>query len=347
MNRTLTLAAVGLAGLWAYRRWGRPRYDFRGKVALVTGGSRGLGLCLARELVGRGARVAICARDPNELARAFADLSDGGAEVVAVECDVTDRARVQELVATVQTRLGPINVLVNNAGVIDVGPVETMRLEDFEKAMAIHFWASVYTTLEVLPAMRQRRAGRIINIASFGGKVPVPHLVPYTASKFAQVGLSEGLRTELANDGVAVTTICPGVMRTGSHLRAQFKGQHEKEYAWFATGTGLPGFSINAESAARQIIDASARGDAELVLTLPAKLAVVAYALSPDCFTAFSSLIDRWVLPESGGIGKESLPGYASRGKLPGVVTTLSDRAARDNNELPAGRAAEAPAGVG
>jgi NAD(P)-dependent dehydrogenase (short-subunit alcohol dehydrogenase family) len=344
MNRTLALSALGLAGLWAYRRWGRPRYDFRGKVALVTGSSRGLGLLLARELVRRGARVAICARDADELADAFDDLVSRGGEVVAVECDVTDRAGVHHLVSTAQSRLGPIDVLVNNAGIISVGPMETMRLEDYREAMAVHFWSSVYTTLEVLPEMRARRAGRIVNISSIGGKIPVPHLVPYTASKFAVTGLSAALRTELANDGITVTTICPGLMRTGSHLHARFKGQHEKEYAWFALGASVPGMSMSGESAARQILDACARGDAELVTTLPAKAAVVAYSLFPELFSGVAELVDRWVLPEAGGIGPSSRPGHQSRGKLPEFVTTLPDRASRENNELFADRGPSRPA---
>src|SRR5204863_2590958 len=128
----------------------------------------------------------------------------------------------------------------------------------------------VHTTLDVMPDMRARREGRIVNISSIGGKVSVPHLLPYSASKFALVGLSEGLRAELAKDGIVVTTVCPGLMRTGSPRNAQFKGQHRAEYAWFTLSDSMPFFSQSAERAARQILSACRHGEAEVVLSLPA-----------------------------------------------------------------------------
>jgi NAD(P)-dependent dehydrogenase (short-subunit alcohol dehydrogenase family) len=333
MNRLATLAAAGVGAYWLYRAL-KPGYDFGGKNVLITGGSRGLGLVLARELVGRGARVAICSRDPDELKAAYDDLAGRGGRVVAVECDVTDREQIRRFVAAARQRLGPVDVLVNNAGIIGVGPLDTQTVADFERALQVHLWASLYAVLEVLPEMRARRAGRIVNIASFGGKVAVPHLVPYCVSKFAQVGLSDGLRAELAADGITVTTVCPGLMRTGSHINAEFKGRHEEEYAWFALGNAIPGMSMTAERAARQILRAVALGDAEIVLTLPAKLAVVARNVAPNLFQSVTELVNKLALPKPGGIGTDKVKGYASRGKLPEAVTVLSDRAAKENNEI-------------
>ncbi|MGH9900873.1 MAG: SDR family NAD(P)-dependent oxidoreductase, partial [Pyrinomonadaceae bacterium] len=224
----LILAAAGAGALLAartfVRRW--REYDLRGKTVLITGGSRGLGLVLARELAREGANLAICARDPAELERARVDLINRGANAIAFPCDVTDRAQVKELVDVVRHRFGRIDVLVNNAGVIQVGPVEEMTLEDYEEAMRTHFWGPLHMILEVLPDMRRRGGGRIVNVSSIGGKIGVPHLTPYSASKFALVGLSEALRAELGKDGVVVTTVCPGLMRTGSPRNATFKGQH-------------------------------------------------------------------------------------------------------------------------
>lgn len=337
MNRTLTLAAAGVGAYWAYRTLTSPGVGyFRGKNVLITGGSRGLGLVLARQLADAGARLAICARDPDELGRAYDDLKVRGGRVVAIECDVTDRGRVRELVAVTRQRLGPIDVLVNNAGIIGVGPLEEMRLEDFERAMQTHYWACLHACLEVVQEMKARRGGHIVNITSFGGKVAVPHMLPYVGSKFAAVGLSEGLRAELAEHGVKVTTVVPGLMRTGSHLQAEFKGRHEQEYAWFAAGAGVPGLSISADRAARQILRAAARGDAELVITLPAKLAIVAHAVCPNLMAGLTGLVNRWVLPAPGGVGPRRVKGRDSRGGLPDVVTALPDRAAAANNETPA-----------
>jgi NAD(P)-dependent dehydrogenase (short-subunit alcohol dehydrogenase family) len=312
----------------AVRRW--TRYDLDGKVVVITGGSRGLGLVLARELVAHGARVAICARDANELARAKADLEHRGGEVFTMTCDVTDRDDIQRLVATVRDELGPIDVLVNNAGVIDVGPMEHMTLADYDRAMATHFWGPLNLTLAVLPEMRARGEGRIVNITSIGGKMAVPHLLPYTASKFALVGLSEGMRAELAKDGIRVTTVVPGLMRTGSPPNATFKGRHRDEYRWFAIGDSLPITSMQAERAARKIITALRHDDPEVVLSVQAKLAVALHALAPSFTQRLLGLVNRF-LPGPGGIGTERAKGRDSG--RPSLLTRASDRASLRNNE--------------
>jgi NAD(P)-dependent dehydrogenase (short-subunit alcohol dehydrogenase family) len=337
-NRTAFLLAAG-AGAWlawrAYRTYFG--YDLRNKVVLITGGSRGLGLVLAREAARQGAVVAICARDAAELARAREDLHRHGARVFAIPCDLTDRAQVQDTVAAVERHFGRVDVLINNAGVIQVGPVETMTLADYEEAMATHYWAPLYATLAVLPGMRRRGGGRIVNISSIGGKVAVPHLVPYDASKFALVGLSEGLRAELARENIVVTTVCPGLMRTGSPRNAFFKGQHRAEYVWFTLGDALPIMSTSAESAARQILAACKRGDAEIVLTLPAKAAVAFHGLFPGLTADILGLVNR-LLPGPGGIGTQRARGKDSQSALaPSALTVLNERAAAQNNELEPG----------
>src|SRR5437016_396384 len=250
------MAVLGGTAMWLAWRGYRSLYgyDFRGKTVLITGGSRGLGLVLARQFVAEGAKVAICARDADELDRAFEDLARRGGRVVTVPCDLTVPEHVNEMVAVVERRLGPIDVLINNAGIIGIGPVDHMGLDDFHKAMAGNFYSALHSTLAVLPRMRGRKRGRIVNITSIGGKVSVPHLLPYSASKFALVGLSEGLRAELARAGIQVSTICPGLMRTGSPRHAFFKGRHRAEYAWFSISDSLPLTSISAESAAGEIL---------------------------------------------------------------------------------------------
>jgi NAD(P)-dependent dehydrogenase (short-subunit alcohol dehydrogenase family) len=212
---------------------GSRKYNVRDKSVLITGGSRGLGLVLAREFAGRGARVAVCARDAAELERAKSDLWSRGYQLVTAVCDLTDRDQVERMVESVRNQLGSIDILVNNAGIISVGPMETMTFDDYHDSLNIHFWAPLYTMLAVLPEMRRRREGRTVNISSIGGKISVPHLVPYSAGKFALAGLSEGVRAEVAKDSVSVTTVYPGLMRTGSPRNADFKGKHRAEYAWF------------------------------------------------------------------------------------------------------------------
>src|SRR3954471_5085592 len=245
MNKWFVGVAAGVGAAVAATALLRKEDDsLRGQVVLITGGSRGLGLSLAREFASRGCRIAICARDPEALANARRDLQDRGAEVLTLECDVADRQAVEAMIARVLSHYGGIDVLVNNAGEIQVGPVDAMTIGDFERAMNVMFWGTVYPTMALVPHLKQRRAGRIVNITSIGGKVAVPHLLPYTCAKFAAVGFSEGLRAELTGKGVKVTTIVPGLMRTGSHVNALFKGQHEREFEWFRLGASLPGPSM-------------------------------------------------------------------------------------------------------
>ena len=331
MTNALTLVAgiagLALAGTLLKRR---SRFDLEGKVVLITGGSRGLGLVLARQFADEKARVVICARDHIELDRARVDLQQQGAEVRSFPCDVTDPEAVQKMV----DEIGQIDVVVNNAGIIQVGPLDTMTPEDFRRSLKTHFWGPLNTILAVLPQMRMRKAGRIVNISSVGGKVSVPHLLPYSASKFALVGLSKGLRSELRKDGILVTTVCPGLMRTGSPRNAEFKGKHREEYAWFSISDSLPFISINAERAASQILEATKEGRAALTISLPAKIAVLSDALFPEFTAGLMSLVNDFVLPESTATtssakGKDSTSFWS-----PSWLTTLTDEAALKNNEV-------------
>jgi len=308
-------------------------YDLKDKTVLITGGSRGLGLVMAREFAREGARLVLCARDEQELDQARLDLEKFGTEVITARCDVTNRHDVMAMVANVYTRLGSIDVLVNNAGVIQVGPLEVMTHEDFELAMQAHFWGPLNTIMAVLPSMREKKTGRIVNISSIGGKVSVPHLIPYSASKFALVGLSKGLRSELMKDGIKVTTVCPGLMRTGSPRNADFKGKHQFEYAWFSISDALPLLTVSAENAARQIVSACRRGQAELVISVPAKIAVLFDALFPETMSQMLALANR-MLPNAGGVGNERMKGRDSTSAWsPSWLTTLNEEAALRNNE--------------
>jgi NAD(P)-dependent dehydrogenase (short-subunit alcohol dehydrogenase family) len=329
----LTIGAALLArGLRASRA-----IDFRGCSTVITGGSRGLGLLLARELGRQGARITIAARDAAELDRAREDLSHRGIEATTIVCDVGNRDEAQRLVEDVVARTGRIDVLINNAGIIQVGPLEHMRPGDFEEAMAVHFWGPLQTMMAALPVMRRQRGGRIVNISSIGGKIGLPHLAPYCASKFALTGLSESVRAEATKDGVYVTTVCPGLMRTGSPFNAWFKGRHRDEFTWFAITDSIPLATIDAARAASQIVDACRYGDAELVITWPAKLAIIANAVMPDAVAAVMSLANDILLPSATGeSGDTAHSGWQSLSDwAPSRLTTLTERAAEQNNELP------------
>ncbi len=326
-------AAAVAAGSRLVRR--RRAIDFAGRVVVITGGSRGLGLVLARQLAKEGARLCLLARDEAELDRAGRMLADEGADVTIVRCDVRRRADVRAAVAAIHDRFSAVDVLINNAGVIQVGPLDHMIRDDFENAMATHFWGPLNMILETVPAMRRRGFGRIVNITSIGGRIAVPHLAPYCASKFALVGLSDALRAELDRFGIRVTTVSPGLMRTGSPRNVQVKGKHEAEYAWFKISDSLPGMSISADRAADQIIEACRYGDPELTITVQAKLAAIANELAPATVARAMAVVARLLPKAAGPEGDRPKRGFESESKWSAPpVTTLTDQAAVLNNEV-------------
>jgi len=337
-RRILGASALGFGLLLtAMARRARAPFAFHGKSVLITGASRGLGLVLARRLAAEGAGLTLVARDKADLERAADDMRRRwpAARVLIVAADIRERANAERAVAAAIERYGRIDVLLNNAGIIEVGPLEHMALSDYEEAMTTHFWAPLYMVLAALPHMRHQQAGRIVNISSIGGKIAVPHLVPYSASKFALTGLSDGLRIELAHDNITVTTVCPGLMRTGSPVNAMFKGKRAQEHAWFAIADSLPLVTIGAERAARQIIAACRRGDAELVITVPAKLAIVAHAVAPELFADAMTMINRLLPAAAGREGDVAQRGEVSAaGWATSKLMAPTYAAARRNNEL-------------
>ena len=202
------------------------------------------------------------------------------------------------MIDAVGAHFGQIDILVNNAGEIMVSPFENLDIEDFERAMAVMFWGTVYTTLAVLPSMKMRGQGRIVNVTSIGGKVSVPHLLSYSCAKAAAVAFSNGLRNEIRQFGIDVTTIL-GLMRTGSHVNAYFKGNHVAEASWFGVAVSLPLLSLNAEHAARLAVKAVCAGKTEAVLGVPAQILLEAQTLLPG-LTADVLRLSNALLPAGG-----------------------------------------------
>jgi NAD(P)-dependent dehydrogenase (short-subunit alcohol dehydrogenase family) len=332
--RVLLLAGALLLGAWlAIRVIRTSRYSLRDKVAVITGGSRGLGLVLARHICAQGGNLALIARDADELARAKADLAPRGGAVLTVECDLLDARQIQSAVQQIIDRFGRIDILINNAGIIEVGPLQNMTREDFERAMRLHFWAPFELIAQIVPKMRVWGGGRIVNISSIGGKVAVPHLAPYSASKFALTGFSDAIRAELALDNIHVTTVAPGMMRTGSHVNAKFKGKHDMEFAWFAASAGAPLISMNADRAARKILAACRRAQPSLTLTFAARGAILGNALFPNLTGYVMRLVNRFLPKPSGAEGNQLRGGSEVRRLIPDWLTRSADRAINRNNE--------------
>ena len=305
--------AAGAAAYWAWRR--RPgSYSLRDRAVLITGGTRGLGFALAREFLAHGARLALCSRSQEECDSAHAKLAPFG-EVFTYACDLRRRDELAAMADAVRHRYGFLDVLVNNAGVMHVGPWEQMTDDDYAEALDVHLWAPLRLSRHFLPAMQARGQGRIVNISSIGGVVPVPHMLPYTLSKFALTGMTEGLRAEAYRHGVRVTLVCPWLTRTGSQENAQFKGRHRQEFAWFAVSGSSPVIAQDPEHAARQIVAACRRGRAVLVLGLPGKAAALLHGIAPGLTTDLMAQANRW-LPKPAAEGERARAGAESYNRI-------------------------------
>jgi len=303
---TLAAGAAAVAGLSLVAALASRRSSFAlgNRVVLVSGGSRGLGFALADEFLRRGARVAICARDPAELDRALQKLSGssgpgwGEGRVTAVAADLLQPGQATKAVREVEALWGPIEVSVHDAGIMQVGPWDQMPDSAFRDAMELHCWAALELARAVLPGMLRRREGRLVHISSIGGLVPVPHMLPYTTSKFALVGLSQGLATEVRRHGVRVTCVCPFLTRTGSQEHVELRGQHQKEFAWFGASGAFPLTSQSAAHVARAAVNACQRGQAQLTMALPGKLAALAHGVAPSAMVTALAWASR-LLPAS------------------------------------------------
>jgi short-subunit dehydrogenase len=290
-------------------------FSYRDKIALITGGSRGLGLEIARQICARGGKVALIARDAEELLRAKTDLDRFATEVLTIQCDLLETAQIQSAVQQTLQRFGKIDILINNAGIIEISPIEHMQLKDFDRAMRLHFWAPFILQLLIVPQMRSKGGGRIVNISSIGGRIAVPHMAAYSASKFALTGFSDAIRAELARDNIFVTTVTPGLMRTGSQIHAKFKGDHSAEYKWFDWSRRIPLASISVERAARKVLRACRRGKPNLVMPWPAYFIIAANALFPNLTARIMKVVNRSMPPRVSKSGDEARSGAEVRGE--------------------------------
>lgn len=331
-------AALGAAALARAAFRALRRLDLRGRVVVITGGSRGLGLLLAEEFGRHGARVAITGRDATALDRAEQRLRALGVEVYATACDLGDRAAAEAFIEGTARAFGRIDVLVNNAGVIQVAPMQDTGVEEIEEAMRSNYWSAVYTTLSALPHLEKHgRAARIVNIVSIGGRVAVPHLIGYNASKFAMMGFSESLQAELSHgsaNGPRVTTVIPGPMRTGSIYNAEFGGNQQREFGWFGLASSIPVATIDARRAARRVVAAAREGRPEVKLGLSAHVLSWAHGVAPQVTVRLMGLVNA-LLPAPRGVEGTTRGRDLRTPAQRSVLLHLSNEAARRNNEAP------------
>ena len=279
----------------------KPRVE-AGQVALITGGSRGLGLAMAHEFGRAGLKLVLAARHQDELEQARKELIGSGDvahedHVQLIVADITDPEQAAGLVEQSLRAFGKVDVLINNAAIIEVGPFGDQPLDAYYRAMQVTYFAALHLIQAVVPHMVSRGSGAIVNISSIGGKVAVPHLLPYVGAKFALTGLSEGLHAELRQKGIRVTTVCPGLMRTGGEDHAHFNGDREKEAAWFKLSAKTPGLSSSASHAARRVFAAVNTGRAEITISPQAWLAARVVGMMPETSQFLASLANEYLLP--------------------------------------------------
>jgi len=310
------------------------------------GASRGLGLLVSQELLRRGFSVHGCARDADDLrgaGRILAAAVPDGRFVTRV-CDVRDPVAVSAVVDEVAASGEPLEVAIHVAGVIQVGHADKVTLGHYHEAVDTMLWGPVHLALASVPHMRDAGAGRIGIVSSVGGLVAVPRLLPYSVAKFGAVGLGEGLYAELAGTGVTVTTVTPGLMRTGGHTHARFVDDAVTDYAWFAPLASLPGLSISAERAARRIVSGVLSGSPTVELTPLTIIGRRLHGVAPATTIRAMGLVSR-LLPGPSGRAPDpmseaapAVDGSTAKARLSSRLvdglSVLGDRAARRTNEV-------------
>lgn len=205
---------------------------------------------------------------------------------------------MEALSTTVAAECDSVDIVVANAGIIQVATVAAIGAEEFDSAMRTIFEGALHTSLATLPHLRRSAAGgRLALIGSVGGLLAVPHLLPYSCAKSAVAALAEGLHAEEAAGGVTVTAVHPGLMRTGSPRHAEFGGDRGREFAWFSALAGTPLISMDAERVAARIVEGVRRRRTRIVLTPAAKVADVLHGIATATVTRLSGLAAR-ALPE-------------------------------------------------
>ncbi|QDV35768.1 SDR family NAD(P)-dependent oxidoreductase [Tautonia plasticadhaerens] len=328
------LAGVGVS--YAARSWlrGRRRIELPGRVVVITGAANGLGLLVAREAARRGARLALVDQDGEGVDRAARELvGEGAPEALAVPIDVADRDAVEAMMAGVVGRFGRVDVLINNAALMMVAPLESVTLDDLRRVLGVNFWGGVYCTLAALPHMRAQGGGRIGNVVSIGGRIAPPHMLPYSAAKFAFSGFTKGIQSELADENILVTGFYPAMIRTGGHTHALIKGDREAEYAWFAAGDVTPITASSAHAAAVRFLQAICDGDPEAPVSAAARLGPIVEAIAPGWFAELNALVERSLPRAETALQRRgpAVPGSQIPGRIPEFLSRLvPDRARPD-----------------
>jgi short-subunit dehydrogenase len=245
-------------------------HTLKGKVAIVTGASSGIGEAAARELASRGAAVVLAARAAEKLEALEREISASGGQALAVKTDVSERGSVEALAGKTVEAFGSLDILVNNAGLGLSGRVAQLRAEDLRHVFEVNAIGPLNCIQAALPHMG--RGGRIINVSSVIGKRSIPKVGGYCATKFALNALSDALRVEIADRDITVTSVYPGTTRTA--FRENSRRTRDEKRGWRPKG-------VTPERVAKRIADAAEKGPREVYVTLPDRLYIMVTTLLP------------------------------------------------------------------
>jgi NAD(P)-dependent dehydrogenase (short-subunit alcohol dehydrogenase family) len=206
--------------------------NFKDKVVVITGAASGIGKATAKAFAREGSDIVIADNNAQTLEQAAKEIQATGARVLAKQLDVSDKKQVESFAGIVMNERGHVDILVNNAGVGVGGPLLDTSIEDYEWIFSINYWGVLYGLKYFLPHMATRKYGHVVNVASGAGLCSIPAMSAYCSTKFAVVGLSETLRSEMRRFGIGVSTICPGIINTNivaqsrMHLQKEIKASH-------------------------------------------------------------------------------------------------------------------------
>ena len=257
-------------------------------TALITGASQGIGKATALLFAKNGYNLVITARTKDKLESVAEKIRSLGAQALAITTDVSDRDAVEALINLGIERFSKIDVLVNNAGVCMTAPMNQTTIEDWERIISVNLWGYIYTINKLLPHFLQRQQGNIINVGSFGGKVPLPNMTAYCTSKYAITGLTETLRIELEPKGIHVSGVHPSVTNSDFMERAIFKDSDPEQMKQLLTSP----LASKPEDVAKAIWNAVKHPQAEVVVG-SAKVPTILHRLFPGITQGIMQLANK------------------------------------------------------
>lgn len=294
MKKAYFSAPILLGAMFEWQRRRNLEAYFESKTVLITGGSTGLGFALAKRLLRYGANVSLCGRDEEKLQQVKNRLILYANRLLVFQCDVASKEKVDRWVDASIDRFGKVDLLINNAGILTVGPFESQGDDLFRENLDIMFWGTLNTIRSVMPHLKPK--AQITNILSVGAKISIPHMSSYSVAKSAAAALSESLGIELRRYGITVTAAFPWLLRTGSYPNGFFPKGDENEFRVFSLGSALPGLALNAEAAVTEILLATKTKKAEVFIGAPAKVVTLLRGAFPGLSRRLLSLASELVL---------------------------------------------------